>query len=106
MSTIHAKKRARIMALTAFVLSYILIPTVIAQDKEMPLTGSKDAVALFKQGRDKVENLEDPGTFFNQALEKDPNFAVAYLFAGRSNLEFRKNVEKAVTLADKVSPGE
>jgi len=94
------------MALTAFVLSYILIPTVIAQDKEMPLTGSKEAVALFKQGRDKVENLEDPGTFFNQALEKDPNFAVAYLFAGRSNLEFRKNVEKAVALADKVSPGE
>lgn len=35
-----------------------------------------------------------------------PNFALAYLFAGRTNQEFRKNVEKAASLVDKVSPGE
>jgi tetratricopeptide (TPR) repeat protein len=72
----------------------------------MPLTGTSEAVALFVQGRDKVENLEDPGTFFEQAIQKDPNFAVAYLFIGRTNPDFRKNTEKAVALADKVSPGE
>jgi tetratricopeptide (TPR) repeat protein len=72
----------------------------------MPLTASKEALALFVQGRDKVENLEDPGALFEQAIQKDPEFAMAYLFAGRGNPEFRKNVEKAATLADKASPGE
>jgi tetratricopeptide (TPR) repeat protein len=76
------------------------------QNKEMPLTGSKEAVALFVQGRDKIENLEDAGTLFEQAIQKDPNFAMAYLFAGRTNQEVRKNLEKAVSLAGKVSPGE
>jgi tetratricopeptide (TPR) repeat protein len=91
----------------------ILIAIVIAassaafgQNKVMPLTGSKEALALFVQGRDKAENLEDAGTLFEQAIQKDPDFAMAYLFAGRTNQEFRKNLEKAVALADKVSSGE
>jgi tetratricopeptide (TPR) repeat protein len=79
---------------------------VFGQNKEMPLTGSKEAIALFVQGRDKAENLEDAGTLFEQAIEKDPNFAMAYLYAGRTNQEFRKSLEKAVALVDKVSPGE
>lgn len=92
--------------LAVFVLCIIFVPALRAQNKEMPLTGSKEAVALFLQGREKVENLEDPGTLFDQAIEKDPNFALAYLFAGRTNADFQKNVAKAVSLADKVSPGE
>lgn len=76
------------------------------QNKEMPLTSSKEALALFLQGRDKAENLEDAGTLFEQAIQKDPDFAMAYLFAGRTNQELRKNLDKAVTLVDKVSPGE
>ncbi len=91
----------------------ILMAIVIAassvafgQNKEMPLTGSKEAIALFVQGRDKAENLEDAGTLFEQSIQKDPDFAMAYLFAGRTNQEFRKNLAKAMTLVDKVSPGE
>ncbi len=90
----------------SFFLIFIFTPALYGQNKEMPLTGSKEAVALFVQGRDKVENLEDPGTLFEQAIQKDPNFAMAYFYAGRSNQEFRKNLEKALTLVDKVSPGE
>lgn len=94
------------VSLAVLFLTYAFAPAAFAQSKEMPLTGSKEAVALFMQGREKIENLEDPGMLFEQAIQKDPNFAVAYLFAGRSNQEFRKNVEKAVALDDKVSPGE
>lgn len=93
-------------ALTVLFLLFISPAALFAQNREMPLTASKEALALFIQGRDKVENLEDPGALFEQAIQKDPDFAMAYLFAGRGNPEFRKNVEKAATLADKASPGE
>src|SRR5690349_19430251 len=96
----------RIGSLPIFLLLLLFAPALFSQNKEMPLTGSKEAVALFIQGREKVENLEDPGTLFEQAIQKDPNFAMAYLFAGRTNTEFQKNVAKAVSLVDKVSPGE
>jgi tetratricopeptide (TPR) repeat protein len=91
---------------TVLLLLFILPAAVPAQTKEMPLTTSKVALAHFVQGREKSENLEDPGTHFHLAIESDPNFAMAYLFAGRTNQEFRRNVEKAVSLVDKVSPGE
>jgi tetratricopeptide (TPR) repeat protein len=81
-------------------------PVAFTQSGDMPLTASKEALALFKQGLEKAENLEDPGTLFEQAIQKDPNFAFGYLYAGQNNVEFRKNLEKAVSLADKVSPGE
>ena len=94
----------KIMILMAIVIA--ASSAAFGQNKEMTLTGSKEAIALFVQGRDKVENLEDPGTLFEQAIQKDPDFAMAYLFAGRTNREFRKNLEKALSLIDKVSPGE
>lgn len=96
--------------LTAFVMTFFIIaaavPAVFAQSGDMPLTASKEALALFRQGLEKSENLEDAGTLFDQAVQKDPNFAFGYLFAGQNNLEFRQNLEKAVSLADKASPGE
>jgi tetratricopeptide (TPR) repeat protein len=82
------------------------VPAAFAQSGEMPLTASKEALSLFRQGLEKAENLEDPGTLFDQAVAKDPNFAFGYLFAGQNNVEFRQNLEKAVSLADKASPGE
>ena len=81
-------------------------PAIFAQSGDMPLTASKEAAALFKQGREKAENLEDAGTLFDQAVQKDPNFAFGYLFAGQNNVEFQQNLDKAVSLADKASPGE
>ncbi|HEX7175528.1 MAG TPA: tetratricopeptide repeat protein [Pyrinomonadaceae bacterium] len=106
MSIDNTLYRGRAAALAIFFLLFISPAALFAQNREMPLTASKEALALFVQGRDKIENLEDPGTLFEQAIQKDPNFAMAYLFAGRTNQEFRKNLEKAVGLADKVSPGE
>jgi tetratricopeptide (TPR) repeat protein len=93
-------------ALAVFFLLFISPASLSAQTKEMPVTASKEALALFLQGRAKIDNLEDPGTLFDQAIENDPDFAMAYLFAGRTNQEFARNLEKAVSLADKVSPGE
>ena len=56
--------------LAVLILGLVFVPILRAQNKEVPLTGSKEAVALFIQGREKVENLEDPGTLFDQAIEK------------------------------------
>ena len=106
MSISNARFRIRSSGLTVLLLLFILPGALLAQQKEMSLTSSKDALALFLEGREKAENLEDPGSLFEQAVQKDPNFAIAYLFAGRTNQEFRKNVEKAASLVDRVSPGE
>ena len=106
MSTSFARFSIRSAGLTVLLMLFIAPAVLFAQQKEIPLTTSKEALALFIQGRDKAENLQDAGTLFEQAIQKDPNFAIAYLFAGRTNQEFRKNVEKAVSLVDKVSPGE
>src|SRR6185295_8781639 len=106
MSISNARYGTRVAGLTVLLMLFIAPAVLFAQQKEMPLTSSKEALALFIQGRDKSENLEDPGTLFEQAIQKEPNFALAYLFAGRTNQEFRKNVEKAASLVDKVSPGE
>ena len=106
MSISNARFRIRSSGLTVLLLLFISPGALLAQQKEMSLTTSKEALALFVQGREKAENLEDPGTLFEQAVQKDPQFAIAYLFAGRTNQEFRKNVEKAASLADRVSPGE
>jgi tetratricopeptide (TPR) repeat protein len=107
MPTINSR---RIALSACFVFAATLlsgaVPAVFGQSGEMPLTGSKEAVALFRQGLEKAENLEDPGTLFDQAIAKDPNFAFAYLYAGQNNVEARKNLETAVKLADKASPGE
>jgi len=77
-----------------------------AQRGEMPLSASKEAQKLFKQGLEKADNLESAGTLFDQAVQKDPNFAFGYLFAGQTNVEFQRNFDKAVALADKASPAE
>jgi tetratricopeptide (TPR) repeat protein len=106
MSISNARFRIRSSGLTVLLLLFILPGALLAQQKEMSLTTSKEALALFVQGRDKAENLEDPGSLFEQAVQKDPNFAIAYLFAGRTNQDFTKNVEKAASLVDRVSPGE
>jgi tetratricopeptide (TPR) repeat protein len=95
------KRRGALFACLLFV-----VPAAFGQKGEMPLTGSKEAVALFRQGQTKAENLEDPGTLFDQAVQKDPNFAFGYLFAGQNNVEGQKNLETAYKLADKASPGE
>ncbi|HAH25636.1 MAG TPA: hypothetical protein DCL77_18080, partial [Prolixibacteraceae bacterium] len=74
-------------------------------------SSSKEASDLFMKGREKLENSEAfaASTLFDQAIQKDPNFAMAYLLRSQSGggfNVFRQNLDKAVSLADKVSEGE
>jgi tetratricopeptide (TPR) repeat protein len=83
-----------------------------AQVKEIPVTtSSKEALDFFLNGRDKFENMETvaASSLFDKAIEKDPSFALAYLYRGQSGggfNVFKQNLDKAVSLTDKVSPGE
>jgi tetratricopeptide (TPR) repeat protein len=106
MSIDKTPRRVRTAFLTIFFLVSVAVPGILAQKKEMPLTATKPARALFIQAREKAENLEDTGTLFDQVVQKDPNFAFGYLFAGQTNPEIQKNIATAVSLADKASPGE
>jgi tetratricopeptide (TPR) repeat protein len=83
-----------------------------AQVKEIPVsTSSKEALNLFLSGRDKFENMEfvSAASLFDKAIQKDPSFAMAYIYRSQSgggfNI-FRQNLDKAVGLAGKVSSGE
>lgn len=81
-------------------------------DNEIPIsTTSNEALQLFIQGRDLSENLKAPqaAALFDQAIEKDPNFARAYLyraFSGGGYKVYRDNLSKAVELIEMVSEGE
>jgi tetratricopeptide (TPR) repeat protein len=74
-------------------------------------TSSEEARALYLQGRDLVEKLRatDSRKFFEQAVAKDPDFALARLGLANSAgtaKEFFDGVREAVARADKVSEGE
>ena len=88
-----------------FLAGIAFVPAA-AQSREMPMSANKQALAFFEQARVKADNLEDPGTLFDQAVQKDPGFAFGYLFAGQTNVEFQNNLEKAVSLAAKATPAE
>lgn len=91
----------------------IIVPfNLVAQNQEVPVTtSSKEALDLFMKGRDQQENIENVAAtaLFEQAIQKDPNFARAYLYLAQSGGGFnvyRQNLDKAVSLLDKVSEGE
>ncbi|HEY3373345.1 MAG TPA: tetratricopeptide repeat protein [Prolixibacteraceae bacterium] len=91
----------------------ILVPfELLGQNKEVPITtSSKEALDLFVKGREKLENSESVAAteLFDQAIQKDPNFASAYLYRSQSGggfNVFRENLAKAMVLANKVSEGE
>ncbi|MEE8114818.1 MAG: tetratricopeptide repeat protein [Nitrososphaerales archaeon] len=91
---------------------FILPQNLFAQKGEIPITtSSKEALELFKKGRDKWHDVEPAAAapLFEQAIQKDANFAMAYLYRARSGGGFnvsRQNLDKAVRLVDKVSSGE
>jgi tetratricopeptide (TPR) repeat protein len=78
----------------------------------VPLTtSSKEALALFQQGRDAVDNLElsRAEMLLEQATQKDPGFAMAHLYramAGGPLETRRRSLAEAARLSDKVTPGE
>ncbi len=105
----------RLYVAAAGLLALLLTPaTLLAQTKTGELTittSSKPALALFQQAREKMDNLETAtaASLLDEAIQKDPNFAMAYAyraFVGGGFNVLRQNLDKAVVLADKVSPGE
>jgi tetratricopeptide (TPR) repeat protein len=85
---------------------------VVAQQKQLSVTtASPDALALYQKALDFVENVESESArpLLDQAIQKDPGFAMAYALravTGAGYTHARENRDKAVSLADKVSPGE
>ena len=105
-------KTRRFNLYIAWIALCILSLNALAQDKEVPITtSSKEAREYFIQGRDKLEKSDGDAAIllFEKAIQKDPDFATAYLWrswsGGGYNI-FRQNLDKAVSLVDKVSPGE
>lgn len=106
---------SRLCVAAAALLALLLAPaTLLAQTKtgELPITtSSKPALALFQQAREMMDNLETAAAapLLDDAVQKDPSFAMAYAyraFAGGGFNVLRQNLDKAVGLADKTSPGE
>jgi len=83
-----------------------------APSDEVPITTkSKDARKLFVEGRNMMENSHYKKAYdlFVQAIEKDSDFALAYLFKAEASSEakdYQESVAKAVALAPNVSAGE
>jgi tetratricopeptide (TPR) repeat protein len=94
------------------VLIVIFIFSCSQKAAEIPITTtSTEALQLFIDGRENLENLKtaDAAELFDKAIQKDPNFAKAYMyraFSGGGYQIFRKNLDKATELIDQVSDGE
>jgi tetratricopeptide (TPR) repeat protein len=105
-------KKHRIGPYIVWIALCILSLNTLAQVKEVPnTTSSKEALSFFIEGRDKYENAETDSAakFFNEAIQKDPDFAMAYLYlswCGGGYNAYRQNLDKAASLVDKVSTGE
>src|SRR5664279_3617016 len=74
-----------------------------AQVKEVPVTtSSKEALNFFLTGRDKFENQEtaSASSLFDKAIEKDPSFAIAYIYRAQSGggyNVFRQNLDQLLS---------
>src|SRR5919107_2388801 len=82
-----------------------------ANDKVPITTASDDARALYLKGRDLAEKLRatDARSFYEQAVAKDPDFALAHVGLANtapSTREFIAAATRAVALAGRVSDGE
>jgi len=82
------------------------------QDKTIPITTtSTEALDDYLKGRDLSEKLrgEDSRPYFEDAVAKDPNFAMAYLglaLVETSAKGYFEQFDKAVSLVDNISEGE
>src|SRR3982750_3200343 len=82
-----------------------------ASDKVPITTTSEDARQLYLKGRDLAEKLRatDAHAFYEQAIAKDPNFALGYLGLATTSAttkEFIDATTHAARLAGQVSEGE
>jgi tetratricopeptide (TPR) repeat protein len=113
-STKRSEAEMKTCKLIFFVLvvSMIVPLNILAQNKEVPVTtSSREALRLFLDGRDKLDNIEfvAAASLFDKAIKQDPGFAMAYLYRAQSGggyNAFRQNLDKAISLAGKASEGE
>jgi tetratricopeptide (TPR) repeat protein len=100
--------------LTSFLMVLVLLIgcTKKQDDGKIPITTvSENAKQDFLKGRDIFEKLkfQESTQHFESALTKDNNFALAYYYHANVNTTtkgFFEDLEKAVSLAGKVSEGE
>jgi tetratricopeptide (TPR) repeat protein len=101
----------RIHLVTGVLALAVAFP-LMASPREMPITtSSAEARQIYVQARDKADNLEleAAAELAERAIALDPDFAMAYLLRAETiggYPGFSRNLDKAVSLADKVSPGE
>lgn len=90
----------------------IFIGCAKKDDGKIPIsTKSKEARDLFIEGRDFADRLQaqESKHYFEQAVEKDPNFAMALLylsFAQTTTREFFEYLDKAKAASAEISEGE
>ncbi len=101
----------QIKTVLILLLAMSLGSTILAQTEVPVTTNSQEALRLFVEGRTNVENLEfdKANQFFDQAIALDPDFALAYLYDAltlNAVAVVHKNLDKAMSLAGKASPGE
>jgi tetratricopeptide (TPR) repeat protein len=90
----------------------VLCPAPALRAQEMPITtSSKEALALYCQGRDLFENSEDDAArvVLDQAVTKDPSFAMAHRMLAvmiGDDKAAREHLDKAQAQMDKLNPGE
>lgn len=106
------KSIKRLTQLTSLFFILISIGCTTQKIKEIPITTSSiEARELFIQGREFLDNnlLQENIQFMEKAIAKDSAFAMAYYYLALSQSnydDFSANLNKAVSLADKVSEGE
>lgn len=113
MEVLH-QARKLIKRIPPFALAAALLFTGCggAQTTTIPITtSSEEARADFITGRGLVENMRtlEAHEYFVQATEKDPRFALAFLYAAeisKSDAEGQRFLRRAVELAPHVSEGE
>lgn len=87
-------------------------PIEAAVTAKVPVTtSSEEALALFEEGRALLDDLHfiESRPYFEQAVEKDPNFAMGYVLlanSAQSAAQFFDAVEQAEALAAGASAGE
>jgi tetratricopeptide (TPR) repeat protein len=104
----------RALRFTTILLAAAVVCTLeaTAAGKKIPVTtASKEALASFIEGRTLVDNLRltDAYVHFQKAVERDPSFALAYLYRAQSApsaKEFFADLSKAAELAPKATEGE
>ena len=109
----HSMARRALVIIAGSCAAFVAVSAQTpAKSEKVPITTASDeARKLYVDGRDLLERLRgtDGRKLFEQAVGKDPNFALAYVGLANTsgtNREFVEAVTKAVALADKVTEAE